>query len=53
MLLFYIRLAALVELGEAPFAGLPEAVVKVDAGLLHGPAHHVIADVPGAGEEVA
>ena len=42
-----------VDLGEAAFAGFPEAVVQVDAGFLHSPADHIIADVPGAGEEVA
>lgn len=39
--------------GKASFAGFPEAVIQVDAGFLHGPAHHVVADVPGAGEVVA
>ena len=44
---------AVVELGQAAFAGFPEAVVQVDAGLLHGPADHVVADVSGACQEVA
>ena len=42
-----------VEFGKAAFAGFTEAVVQVDTGFLHGTADHVIADVSGAGEEVA
>ena len=42
-----------VELGQTAFAGFAETVVQVDAGLLHGPADHIVADVTGAGEEVA
>ena len=53
MILDLTGLAAVIELGQAAFAGFAEAVVQVDAGFLHGPADHVIADVPGAGEQVA
>ena len=42
-----------VDLGQAAFAGFAEAVAQVDAGLVHGPADHVVADVTGTGEEVA
>ena len=44
---------AVVKLGQTAFAGFPETVIQIDACFLHGPAHHVIADVTGAGEEVA
>ena len=46
-------LFAVVNLGKTAFAGFPEPVVQVDAGFLHGPADHIIADVTGAGEEIA
>ena len=39
---------AVIELCQAAFAGFPEAVVQVDAGLMHGPADHIVADIPGA-----
>ena len=42
-----------VDLCQAAFAGFPETVIQIDAGLVHGTADHVIADVPGAGEEKA
>ena len=42
-----------VDLGQAAFAGFTETVVQIDAGLMHGPADHVVADVTGAGEEIA
>ena len=42
-----------IELGEAAFAGFAEPVVKVHAGFLHGAANHIIADIPGAGKEIA
>ena len=42
-----------IDLGQTAFAGLTEAVAEVDAGLVHGTAHHIVADVTGAGEEVA
>ena len=42
-----------IQLGKAALAGFPEALVQVDAGFVHGPADHVIADVSGAREEVA
>ena len=41
-----------VEPGEAAFAGLFILVAQVQAGFLHGTADHIIADAPGAGEEV-
>ncbi len=44
---------SVIELGQSAFAGFPEAVVQVDACLLHGPADHIVAYVSGAGEEVA
>ena len=44
---------AVIKLGQAALAGFPEAVVQVHAGFPHGPADHVVADVPGAGEEIA
>ena len=51
----YMRLLllAIINLRQAAFAGFPEAVVEIDAGLVHSAAYHVIADVPGAGEEIA
>ena len=42
-----------VDLGQAAFAGFPEAVVQIDAGFQHGPADHIVADISRAGEEVA
>ena len=42
-----------IDLCQSAFAGFPEAAVQVDAGFVHGPANHVVADIPGAGEEVA
>ena len=36
---------AVVKLCKAAFTGFAEAVIQMDAGLLHGPADHVIADV--------
>ena len=42
-----------VQLGKAAFAGFPKTSVQVDAGFVHGPADHVVADVPGTGEEIA
>lgn len=42
-----------IQLGQAAFAGFPETPVQVHAGFVHGPADHVVADVPRAGEEVA
>ena len=44
---------AVVELGQTAFAGFTEPMVQVHAGFLHGPANHIIADIPGAGEEIA
>ena len=44
---------AVIEPGEAALAGLPESVIQVDAGFPHGAAYHVVADVSGAGEEIA
>ena len=44
---------SVIDLRQATFAGFPETVVQVDAGLMHGPADHIIADIPGAGEEIA
>ena len=44
---------SVVELGKTAFAGFPETMVQIDTGFLHGPADHVVADVSGAGEEVA
>ena len=40
--------AAVVEAGQAALAGLPEAAVEAEAGLLHGLTDHIVADVPGA-----
>ena len=42
-----------VDLGQTAFTGFPEAVVQIDTGLMHGPADHIVADITGAGEEVA
>ena len=42
-----------VDLGQAAFAGFPEPMVQIHTGFLHGPADHIIADIPGAGEEIA
>ena len=39
--------------GEAALAGFLILVAQIQARFLHGPADHVIADVPGTGEEVA
>ena len=44
---------SVIQLGKAALAGFPEAVIQIDAGLPHGAAHHVVADVPGAGEKIA
>ena len=44
---------SVIDLRQAAFAGFPEAVVQVDTGLMHGSTDHVIADIPGAGEEIA
>ena len=37
---------SVVELGKAALAGFPEALVQIDAGFVHSPADHVVADVP-------
>jgi len=42
-----------IELGEAALAGFTEAVVQIDARLVHGTADHIVADIPGSGEEIA
>lgn len=42
-----------VDLGQTAFAGFTEAVAEIDAGFVHGTAHHIVADIAGAGEEVA
>ena len=42
-----------VKLGQAAFAGFPEAVVQVYTGFLHGPAYHIVTDITGTGEEIA
>lgn len=44
---------SVVELGQTAFAGFLEAVVQMDAGFFHSPADHIVADISGAGEEVA
>ena len=44
---------AIINLCKAAFAGFTETVVQIDAGFVHGAADHIIADVTGAGEEVA
>ena len=41
-----------VDLGQAALAGLPEAVAQIDAGIVHSPADHIVADVTGAGEVI-
>ena len=38
---------------QTALTGLPETVVQIDTGLVHGTADHIIADVSGAGEEKA
>ena len=48
-----LRTLAVVDLGQTAFGSFPEPVVQVYAGFLHGPADHIIADIPGTGEEVA
>ena len=45
--------AAGVDFCQSAFAGFPETVIQIDTGFVHGTADHIIADVPGAGEEVA
>ena len=42
-----------VDLGKAAFAGFAEAVVQIDAGLVHSTADHIIADITGACQEEA
>ena len=44
---------AVIDLCQTAFAGFAEAVVEIDAGLVHGTADHIVADIPGAGEEIA
>ena len=51
--LVFADLLAVIELCQSTFAGFTEAVIQMDAGFLHGPADHVIADISGAGEEIA
>jgi len=51
--LFSVDPLAVVELGKAAFAGFPEPMIQIHAGFLHGPADHVVADVTGAGQEIA
>ena len=38
-----------VDLSQTTFAGLTEAVVQVNTGLVHSAADHIVADVSGAG----
>ena len=42
-----------VDPGETAFAGLPVLLPQVDAGVQHGLADHVIADVSGGIQEIA
>ena len=42
-----------IDLCQTAFTGFPEAVVQIDTGLMHGPADHIVADITGAGEEIA
>ena len=42
-----------VDLRQTALAGFPEAVVQIDAGFVHSPAHHIIADITRACEEEA
>ena len=46
-------LISCVDFGKAAFAGFAETVVKVDAGFVHSPADHIVADISRAGEEIA
>ena len=50
--LFTFASFAVVELCQTALAGFTETVVEVDAGFVHGAADHIIADIPGAGEEI-
>ena len=53
VLLTLFRLFAVVDFCQTAFTGLTEAVIQIHTGLLHGTAHHIITDIPGAGQEVA
>ena len=41
-----------INLGQTALGSFPEPMVQVDAGFVHSPADHIVADIPGAGEEV-
>ena len=42
-----------VDLCQTTLAGLTEPVVQIHTGLMHGTAHHIIADITGTGQEEA
>jgi hypothetical protein len=38
---------------QTALAGFPKLVVQVNAGVMHGTADHIIADITGAGKKIA
>lgn len=51
--LFVGLFAAVIDAGQATFAGFPELVVQVDTGVVHSAAYHIVADITRSGEEIA
>ena len=49
----FASLLASVDLGQTALTGFTETVIQVDAGLVHGTADHVIADISGTGQIIA
>ena len=49
---FLILTFAVIDFGKTALAGCPEAVAEINACFVHCPAHHIVADIPGAGEEM-
>ena len=43
----------MVESSQTALAGFPKTVVQINARLVHSAADHIVADIPGAGEEIA
>lgn len=42
-----------VDTGKAAFTGFAELMIEMNAGIVHGTAHHIIANVSWTGEEIA
>ena len=51
---FLLRFAAaVIKSGKTAFRGLSVLMAKIDSCFIHGFAHHIIADISGAAQEIA